>query len=907
MEGPPPNGSSPGPSGSAPSGASGEAPRRGLERRLGLQAVLAISLGAMLGSGLFVLPGLAAENAGGLMWLAYLTAGLCVVPATLSKAELATAMPVSGGAYVYVDRAFGPLASTIFGLGLWLSLLLKSAFALVGFGAYLSVLADVPLQPLALALLGGITALNIMGVKKVGKAQTWVMALSVGTLILLTLGGSFAGEWRPAMPATGLGAFLGTVGLVYISYAGVTKVAAVAEEVSDPGHNLPRGMLYSLGIATLLYAAITFVMGRVMPTDVLSGSYRPVHGLADSLFGSGVGAVVAVVAILSMVSMANAGVLASSRFPFAMARDGLLPATLRRLHERFLTPVPAIFLTSALMAVAIVFLDVESLAKLASAMMIAAFAGQNLAVIVLRESATQWYAPTWRSPLYPYVQILGVLIGVVLLAMLGAKGLLAILGVAAIGTLIFLGIGRNAKREGALGRLGPSRQKLADPLREVENALPIRAQVVVPVLGHEPSAETLAFMGSALASGGIVEIARLVEVPEQSYSDAFDVRAPAIQSLRRRIDGMAAERQLALEFDAFAVYDAKRVVHEISGRVECEWVLMEWSGRSAGRWLLFNPLGWLVAHLGCNLALFKDAGIRTFRRILVLVEPGPHDALIAGTADHLARVLKAELVLARFIPDDATPIEANGAADYLDEIRSLCSFEPELQVVRGPEPAGALLELAASFDLMLLGAVPESGLRDLFREHWASRLVRLAPCSVMTLQTPRVETHKAVAKRAAPGGPISMLSHIRPGLLHARLEIDDKDALFAQFAQVMSAALGDLEAATLDAALWARERTQNTSIGMGLALPHATVPSLDRTYLGVFTTATALDYQAPDGAPVDVFFVTLGPPSQRGVHLQILAGLSRLVLEAGLAEALREAQDDEGILRALRAAEATQS
>ena len=97
-----------------------------LERRLGLWAVIAISLGSMMGSGLFVLPGTAATLTGPSMWLAYIIAGLFVFPAALSKTELATAMPTSGGTYVYIDRAFGPLAGTIAGVGLWCSLLLKS-------------------------------------------------------------------------------------------------------------------------------------------------------------------------------------------------------------------------------------------------------------------------------------------------------------------------------------------------------------------------------------------------------------------------------------------------------------------------------------------------------------------------------------------------------------------------------------------------------------------------------------------------------------------------------------------------------------------------------------------------------------------------------------------------------------
>ena len=167
-----------------------------LERRLGLATVVAISMSAMIGSGLFVLPGLAVTLTGPSVWLAYLVAGLCVFPAALSKAELATAMPVSGGTYVYIDRTFGPLAGTIAGLALWLSLLLKSSFALVGFGAYLSVIADVPLRPVASLLLVGVLLLNIAGVRRVGAFQLGVVALA-----LIALGGLTVWSFGRAGPS----------------------------------------------------------------------------------------------------------------------------------------------------------------------------------------------------------------------------------------------------------------------------------------------------------------------------------------------------------------------------------------------------------------------------------------------------------------------------------------------------------------------------------------------------------------------------------------------------------------------------------------------------------------------------------------------------------------------------------
>ncbi|MCL7989820.1 MAG: amino acid permease, partial [marine benthic group bacterium] len=123
-----------------------------LQKNLTLFDVYAISTGAMFSSGFFLLPGIAYAQAGPAVVLAYLLAGIAVLPAMLSKAELATAMPRAGGTYYFLDRALGPLVGTVGGLGAWLALVLKSAFALVGLGAYLGLFFDVPIRPVAVGL-----------------------------------------------------------------------------------------------------------------------------------------------------------------------------------------------------------------------------------------------------------------------------------------------------------------------------------------------------------------------------------------------------------------------------------------------------------------------------------------------------------------------------------------------------------------------------------------------------------------------------------------------------------------------------------------------------------------------------------------------------------------------------------
>lgn len=310
------------------------------ERSLSLPFIVAIAIGGMLGSGLFVLPGLAAAKTGPSIWIAYLLAAICVFPAAMSKAEMATAMPSSGGTYIYIERTFGPMLGTISGLGLWLSLLLKSSFALVGFGSYLLILVDVNIKIAALVSLGLITLLNIWGVKKVGKAQLVVLVISLTGLILLAAFGF--SQWQVnlmhPMIEHGPSGLLSATAFVFVSYAGVTKVAAIAGEIKNPGRDLPLAMIIALVGVTTIYVLVTFVMVGNVPVEQLQNDIHPIYTLAMTIGGRNVGIAAAILGVITLVSMANSGILAASRFPFAMSRDALLPAVLGSVHTKYLTP-----------------------------------------------------------------------------------------------------------------------------------------------------------------------------------------------------------------------------------------------------------------------------------------------------------------------------------------------------------------------------------------------------------------------------------------------------------------------------------------------------------------------------------------------------------------------------------------
>jgi len=444
-----------------------------LERDLGLYSTLMISMGAMIGSGIFVLPALGFKKAGPAVIVAYVLAGLVVLPAALSKAEMATAMPESGGTYLYIDRAMGPLAGTVAGIGAWFSLVFKSSFALVGLGAYLLLLVPLSgglVKAVALGLAVLIVVLNVAGTKQSGTAQAVIVTAVLVAIGAYVVNAGFvvdATRYEPFLSDAGEGGVVTAAAFVFVSYAGVTKVASVAEEVADPDRNLPLGMLGSMGIMTLVYVlVVAAVVGIVAPEVLTKGgpgggpSLTPMADGAGQLLGGFGVVVVSLVAVLALTSMANAGVLASSRFPLAMSRDSLAPGLLARVDPRFKTPRNAIVLTGALLLALIAFVPVVELAKLASAFQILVFSIINVAVVAFRESGVESYQPSFTSPAYPYVQVAGLVGGLGLLTQMGTFPILGAVGIIVGGVGWYLVYGRSrTDRTGALGAILDARRE----------------------------------------------------------------------------------------------------------------------------------------------------------------------------------------------------------------------------------------------------------------------------------------------------------------------------------------------------------------------------------------------------------------------------------------------------------------
>ena len=877
-----------------------------LDRSLGLVSVVAISISAMIGSGIFVLPGLAAAHTGPTAFLAYLIAGACVLPAALSKSELATAMPTSGGTYVYLDRAFGPLAGVIAGIALWLSLLLKSAFALVGFSAYLIVLWDVEPKHSALVALGAIVLLNVFGVKKVGKVLIVVASMTIVGLLALVIAGvsEFQLEaMRDPFPH-GMGGLLAAAGLVFASYNGVTKVASVAEEIKDPDRNLPLGILLSLGIVAVLYALVALVLVDELPLADLTTDLRPIHTLASQLGGAWAGTAAAVLGVLTLTSMANAGLLAASRYPFAMSRGLMLPSLFKSVHPRFLTPIAGILLTGGAMVAAVLFLEIEKIAKLASATVLLTYVGENLCVVVFRESRARWYAPSFRSPLYPFTQLIGVVLAGTLIAMLGLPGLAGLVLTATPGILLFVIYGRRrAHRRGLVRILGKRRDVIqrrslspSEPADSSARGLR-QSSAVVALFGEERTPEVLVELGGALAGAGHTSVVLLHEVPEQTALDAV-TEDLGDRALRRRIAAVRDEGDLDLSFTPLVSRDPPRTVDRAVSESGAHWLIMGWRGK-AGALTFLNPLGWLIDHLQTDLALFYDAGVRHIRDILVYPEPGPDDDLVVRTASRLGAAWSARVTLVRWLPDDADEPHKLGEREYLHQLEELCEGDVASRIVHGPNETDALAECTVDHDLLILGRQRDRSSWRLSGGKNAERITAASACSVLLLQTPPRQTHRASSE---VGSHASLRRELQPLLVRLSLTSQKRDKILQEIAEAFADSYKDgaLTGKAIYEGLLRRERQVSTDAGDGVAFPHVTMQGADEWKLGVFTLASPVDWGGHSGTKVDVLFASIGELRHRPSHLRALSSLALLCRDTDLLARLRGSNDVNAVLEAFR-------
>jgi APA family basic amino acid/polyamine antiporter len=423
-----------------------------LNKELGLFDVFCIASGAMVSSGLFVLPGLAHYMAGPAVVFSYLLAGLLAATGMLSVAEIITAMPKAGGDFFFITRTIGPAAGAVAGLLSWFSLSLKGSFALLGMSAFLSPIMGIDPLMVSLPIAVLFVLLNLMGVHHASRLQSFLV---IGLLLLMSLYvffGAKAVNWEYFEPFTPKGwpAVFATAGLVFVSYGGLLKVASVAEEIKDAGKVVPVGMILSLLVVGFYYVAMVFITSGVLGPDILDNSMTPISDGARAFSGEWGSLIMSVAASLAFISTANAGMMAASRYLLALSRDELMPAFFGKISTKSGVPYNAVIITG-IFVIGSLFLETQVLIKSASTVLILTYLLSNICVIVLRESRLLNYRPKFHSPFYPWTQIFGSVGFVILILEMGMETLLISLLLILSGLAFYWFYGRiKATREYAL-------------------------------------------------------------------------------------------------------------------------------------------------------------------------------------------------------------------------------------------------------------------------------------------------------------------------------------------------------------------------------------------------------------------------------------------------------------------------
>ncbi|ANX13632.1 amino acid permease [Fictibacillus arsenicus] len=403
-----------------------------LNKELGTWDLTMLGIGAIIGTGIFVLTGAGALTAGPALIISFVIAGLACLFAALSYAEFASTVPVSGSVYTYTYATLGEFLAWIIGWDLILEYLLAVSAVSVGWSGYFqSLLKGFGIHiPAALSAAPGavpgltsyfnlpaflivmlITLLLSIGVKQSKRVNNIMVIIKVAVVILfivVAVGYVKPANWTPFTPF-GMEGIFAAAALVFFAFIGFDAIASAAEETKNPNKDLPKGIIYSLLVCTFLYVIVTSIMTGVVPYPDFKGNEDHPISLVLQMAGQNwVAGIVDVGAILGMTTVMLVMLYGQTRVSYAMSRDGLLPKFFRTVHKKYRTPYGSTWFFGIVAALMGALIPLDELAKLVNIGTLSAFVLVSVAVLVLRR--TQPDLPrAFRCPAVPWIPLLAII------------------------------------------------------------------------------------------------------------------------------------------------------------------------------------------------------------------------------------------------------------------------------------------------------------------------------------------------------------------------------------------------------------------------------------------------------------------------------------------------------------------
>ena len=441
-----------------------EAGEGGLHRVLSGLDLTFLGIGAVIGAGIFVLTGIAAATkAGPALTLSFVIAGMACLFAALVYAEFASTVPLSGSAYTYSYVTLGELPAWIIGWDLILEYSVASAAVAIGWSGYFNrvleglglglpeMLTRTPfdggwINLPAFVVILVVSALLAVGIRETSRFNNAMVVLKLGIIALFLVTAIpkiDVTNWDPYFPFGWSGVVSGA-GLIFFAYIGFDAVSTAAEEARDPQRDIPRGILGSLVICTLIYILVAGALTGIVNYTQLNVPDPVAAGLA--LIGAhSVAGLISVGAIAGLSSVLLVLLYGQSRIFFAMSRDGLLPPVFSRVHPRFRTPFQVVLMTGLMVALVAGFMPIRQVAELVNVGTLAAFILVSVAVMVLRYTRPDLHRP-FRTPLVPLIPLLAIAFCTYLIASLDAVTLWRFVAWMALGMVVYVFYARHHSR-----------------------------------------------------------------------------------------------------------------------------------------------------------------------------------------------------------------------------------------------------------------------------------------------------------------------------------------------------------------------------------------------------------------------------------------------------------------------------
>lgn len=397
----------------------------GLKRELGLWKTTLTGVGVILGAGIYALIGKAAGFAGNATWLSFIIAALVAGFTGLSYAELSSTFPKAGAEYEYTKKAFGRRFSFLVGWLIFIAGITAGSAVSLGFAGYFASIFGTPLILTAVALILVLSAVIMYGIKQSAwLAVVFTLAETFGLLLIIFIGLPYFGTVN-YLNIPDLSGLFGAAALIFFAYIGFEGVTRLAEETKEPKKTIPRAVILSLVITTVLYALVALAAVSIMDWQALAASGAPLADVAGTVLGTNASLLLAIIALFSTANTVLMFLLSTSRVTYGMGKSRAFPSVFGKVHTKTRTPWFAILI---LMVLAVVFSlpgNIEFAADLTNFAVFATFMAVNAALIKLRYSNHDHRA--FRVPLnigkFPVLGLVGFLSSGFLLLNLGLEAL----------------------------------------------------------------------------------------------------------------------------------------------------------------------------------------------------------------------------------------------------------------------------------------------------------------------------------------------------------------------------------------------------------------------------------------------------------------------------------------------------